>query len=546
MKQYNRKTGLLILLAFFAAMLIFSDAAIRSVGDHLQYALAAPRMVEAKASDSSEESNSEQTTLPNAELREAIKSLTSATEGWAGVIDRWTVMGVNPKDSVSAETTGESMDVRVTLAGEHFAQVRPLLLRFGRDFYEDELKNGERVAILDEQTAVKLFHVGDPIDLSITWHDSTYRVIGVARHQKHVGDELDSGIYIPLNSVLPLSVQLTALQVEAVPNRGGGANSLFASAMKSWRDGGKVIDLAQERVGAGLWLRVLLFLVGLTVVLRCVRRMNVEVGRFHRAYQQRLRHTYAVRLTPWIAGRVALLAIGYLLIAAALAALMNYLIRPIYSFPDWIPAVLVEWEEIGKSFWQVWQKTSVLVEYRTPELLRLRFYTLVTQIGAFGAGLILTRLLGMWRSRGEQLTGGLEAMRRGGAVISMVRADENRQDDYLQMGYVPVHGNLLRIIRADRLLLSLPPMAEDGHFVLRLLDPQIPQNDRLWDIVTRNGVLCVEETNRDYDLQLPVGMLAELVYGQGSLMNYLDNHAGHDLKMRSRAMENYFSHHLSI
>lgn len=547
MKQYNRKTGLLVLLTFFVAVLIFADASIRSVGNHLQYLVEAPGITQATPSEESDgEAKSKEEVKPNATLQEWIKGLPSATDGWLGVIDTWTVMGMIPKDSVSAEVTSESMTVRTTLPGEQFAQVRPLRIRFGRDFYEDELKSGARVAILDEQTAVKLFHVGDPIDLNITWHGTNYRVIGVARHQKHVGDETDSGIYIPLKSVISLPVQLTAVQVEGIPSSGGGANSLFASSLQNWQAGGKVIDLAQERIGATLWLRVLLFLIGLTIVLRCIRRLNQEVGRFYRSYQQRLRHSYAIRLAPWIAGRVLLLAVGYLLIAGALAVLMNFIIRPIYSFPDWIPAVLVEWKEIGKSFWHVWQKTSVMVELRTPELLRLRFMTLVIQTGAFGAGLVLARLLGMWRSRTAQLTGGLEAMRRSGAIISLVRTDENKADDYLQLGYVPVQNNLLRIIRAERLLLQLPPMAEDGHFVMRLIDPQIPQNDRTLDVITQNGVLRVEQTNRDYDLLLPIGMLAEMVYGDQNLMNYLENHAGYDLKMRSRAMESFFSHHLTI
>ena len=60
---------------------------------------------------------------------------------------------------------------------------------------------------------------------------------------------------------------------------------------------------------------------------------------------------------------------------AALAGLFVVLIQPVFTFPEWVPAVLVEPKDIAAAFWNVWQDTATVMELRTPELLRARFYS---------------------------------------------------------------------------------------------------------------------------------------------------------------------------
>ena len=76
------------------------------------------------------------------------------------------------------------------------------------------------------------------------------------------------------------------------------------------------------------------------------------------------------------------------------------LVAPVYTFPEWIPKVLVEPNDIATAFWDVWQSQAVLMELRSPELLQARFYQV---------------LMG-WACGALVLAGGMLAARLGDAL----------------------------------------------------------------------------------------------------------------------------------
>ena len=65
---------------------------------------------------------------------------------------------------------------------------------------------------------------------------------------------------------------------------------------------------------------------------------------------------------------------------------------PVFTFPEWVPAVLVEPADIQTAFWNVWQTPATVVEYRTPELLRLRFLREVMAWSCGAAALLIGSL----------------------------------------------------------------------------------------------------------------------------------------------------------
>ena len=101
-----------------------------------------------------------------------------------------------------------------------------------------------------------------------------------------------------------------------------------------------------------------------------------------------------VTLVGFAAGRLLLLALGYVACAAALAWLFTRLVEPVYTFPEWVPAVLVEPKDIQTAFWNVWQTSATVVEYRTPELLRLRFLREVMAWSCGACALLIGSLTG--------------------------------------------------------------------------------------------------------------------------------------------------------
>lgn len=92
--------------------------------------------------------------------------------------------------------------------------------------------------MLDEQLALQLFNIGDPLERTVTVSGKDYRVIGIVRHQKQVGDLNDAGAYIPLASVTSMELTVDALMVTATPIAGTGASVAFKSAMDGWKSGG--------------------------------------------------------------------------------------------------------------------------------------------------------------------------------------------------------------------------------------------------------------------------------------------------------------------
>lgn len=271
------------LLAAFAAALVFGAVQAKQVGDHLQYLVPAP--AQQTEDNSGEDENSK--TAPNQPIADQVKALENAAGEWdTTTMLRWTIGGVIEKTSISGGDI--SSDTRVELVGKYGFQVRPKLLRYGRLPYEEELKSGRKVAVLDEDLALKLFRVADPLGRKVFIGGESYEVIGIARHSMRVGEYQAYTAYIPLNSVIETSTTVDALLVEAIPKPGTGASVSFKSAVTGWQSGGSMFDLGKEGMSATLWLRVLLFLIGMTVLLRFIAFLNGRVKHYGKRYRQRL------------------------------------------------------------------------------------------------------------------------------------------------------------------------------------------------------------------------------------------------------------------
>lgn len=377
-----------MLLAFGAA-LCFGAWSVHKVGNHLQYVLPAPAQAV--------QTEQEEPVRPNAPVLQARKALEETAEEWASTMQAWTLDGLVEQTGIASDTGGMAQ-ARLDLLGPGGLAVRPEYLVNGRLFFEEELETGARVALIDEQLAVAIFRLADAVDRTIIIGGEEYQVIGVIRHRKQVGDGMDYGAVIPLNSIIDQSLQLDAMVVEAIPQPGMGASVSFQAVCGMWQDGGTLIDLGKESMAATLWLRVLLFLMGATAVLRLIAWLNGRVRGYIQHWRQALQRRYAVSMLPELAGVILLFVFGYAAAAALGAGLMNFIIQPVYTFPEWVPAVLVEWQDIADAFWKVWQLPAKLREYRTPELLRLRYFTLLIQGCSAGAGVLLALIDGKKRT----------------------------------------------------------------------------------------------------------------------------------------------------
>ncbi len=401
MKEKKLRSYLMLFLC--AAVLAWSAVSIAAVGGDLQYLIPAPQMEPNDQQQNQQQGQEEgQEDTPAAKPNQAAltlwESLKTAAENWSGIMETYTMTGILEKASFTADTE-ETKQARLTALNENAYKLAPQYLHFGRLLYPEELKKGADVILLDEQLALALFKIAQPIGRSVTVSGVKFTVVGILRHTKTVGDSEDYGAYVPLAYLWDKEVQLQALQVTARPISGAGARSTFATAMESWKTGGTLIDLGKEAMGAMLPVRVLLFFAGAAVFFRLLSIWNGQFKRFFADYRQRLSRQYAVKLMPRLTIGILALSVGYGGLTLFISWLITYLVEPVYTFTEWIPAILVEWKDIQTAFWRVWQSASRLQELRSTELSRIRFHGILVAWFSAGAALSVTAVWVRWWAR---------------------------------------------------------------------------------------------------------------------------------------------------
>ena len=346
----KRRRGTLVLLVIALAVMAFAWINIQAVPGTFQHVYAAPQP--AAAAEGEKETNSG--------LREARLKIRELETELEGACEDATLYALAQPAAVSIPDGGKSVSARLVGVEESWFYLKSPLLLNGRLLYPDECIYGERVALIDEQLAVALFQYAEPLGEEIEISGQRFRIVGVLKAGKRVGDQMDYSLYVPLRSLEGTSVALTALVYEARPVQGAGGWSAFQTASQKLGDG-TTISLVKERMNAAMPMRMLFTLLGMALALSGIRWMNQRSARFAAAYRERLQTQYAAKMVGFAAGRLLLLALGYLVCAAVLAWLFTRLVEPVYTFPEWVPAVLVEPKDIQTAFWNVWQYSATVV-----------------------------------------------------------------------------------------------------------------------------------------------------------------------------------------
>lgn len=399
----NRK-GLLFLLCLAIVAMAYAHIEINRVAPYFQRVYLPPAQIAPEgtddgtgsadgANDAGSAGSAGGASALNGGLREARYAADETTKALEGACENATLYTVSQPAPVSVED-GQSASARLLGIQSGYYALHQLTLNCGRLIYPDEMLTGDRVVIMDEQLAVSLFQYAEPLEQEVLIAGQKYRIVGIVRSGKRVGDEMDYSLYIPYRSLEKSELALTALVYEASPVQGAGGWSAFETAVQSLGEAGTTISLPKERMNAAMPFRMLAVLCGAAIGLFCLRLLNRAFRAVTGRYRALLRDQYAARLLWWIFWRGALLALGYAACAFVLARLFVYLVEPVYTFPEWVPAVLVEPKDIQTAFWNVWQKPASMLEFRTPELLRLRFYRELMGWSAGAAALLTGALWG--------------------------------------------------------------------------------------------------------------------------------------------------------
>lgn len=401
------------------ALALYALFSLAAVSGHYQYLWPAPAPVavsggnNAGTGDSAGSDTGKDAKTVNTGLREARQGMEALNEQLEGACEGTTLFAVADGASVIAKMdNATAITARVEAIDDGAYQLKPITLKSGRLIYSDELITGEHVAMVDEKLAVALFNYAEPTDRVLLLGDEKYRIVGIVNDAKRVGDHQEYTLYVPYRAVEKTSQVMDALCVETSPIRGAGGWSAFETATASLSTRGTAISLPKEAMNAALPLRVLVCLFGMMAVLFAIRALSVQSMALYRGYRTRLQEQYAVRLLPWLAWRAVLLGLGYAACAVVFAQVFMVLVEPVYTFPEWIPTVLVEPKDISTAFWNVWQKQASLFELRSPELQRIRFFRSVMG----------------WACGGLTLAGGMLAARMGDAMRRLTTKPQKAQE----------------------------------------------------------------------------------------------------------------------
>ncbi len=308
----------------------------------------------------------------NGGLREArLKTRELETE-LEGACEDATLYALAQPAAVSVPDGGKSASTRLVGVEESWFYLNSPVLLNGRLLYPDECIYGERVALVDEQLAVALFQYAEPLGEEIEVAGQRYRIVGVIKAGKRVGDQMDYSLYVPLRSLEATNVSLTALVYEARPVQGAGGWSAFQTAAQKLGDG-TTISLIKERMNASMPMRMLFTLLGMALALWGVMVDEPPERALCLRLSRPLQTQYAARLVGFAAGLLLLLALGYVACAAAWPGCL----------PVWWSRCIPSRNGCPRCWWSprisrppsgtCGQTSATVVEYRTPELLRLRF-----------------------------------------------------------------------------------------------------------------------------------------------------------------------------
>lgn len=335
-------------------------------------------------------------------LQRALKAKEETAEQLADCTAAVAVGAVTETASISA---GEkSASASVYAVGEGWFEVYPVFMLQGRRLTETELREGERVALLDSELAFSLFGAELPPDAQARIGKMQYHVVGTIRHSRSVGDVQAHSIYVPLTC--DVQAQRDALMLVAAPIPNSGAQTMFERAMRSaWRSDGSFYSIRKEALRLRMLPRMLLLLFGMSAIFALLRRLRRALSGEMADYREKLRWNYFPKTLPalLILALKALLGFGGLL--ALIYAIVAFSAQPLTVFTEWVPENFVKWSSLKKVFWNLSGDAAKLVKVGTRELRRLEFWGRILRWGTICAlaGMVLLRRYG-GKIKNDELT----------------------------------------------------------------------------------------------------------------------------------------------
>ena len=370
MERKERRRLPWVLMALGAAMALFALAMLSQTRDVLQYCAPAPTGNEAADA-----------------LRTLEESTKKVREALGDSVSWVAAGGIAETKHLRA---GEGIeDCTLYAMGEGWLEVYPRFIVQGSRISETELRQGARVAMLDEDLSFQLFGEELPANATLELDGKRYRVVGTVRHAgsltggRGVGDIQRYDAYVPLKAAAADGIPLDVVTLSALPSGSSGAATQFdAAAREEWLAGGTTIDIGKERMRRTILPRILLLIVGAYALADLFRRMTRLCAGWADGFRAAMKRDYLGRLFPRLAGIVLLGLLGYGALIGLTWLLMYFSVQPLYVFTEWVPENPVAWSAIAKVFWNLTSAAGALVRVGSRELRVVEFWGGVVRWGS--------------------------------------------------------------------------------------------------------------------------------------------------------------------
>lgn len=405
-----KRVVLVILVCLLTGLLVLQSQGVPSL---LQYAFLPPdeiRSRKEKPEEENKEDDEEQEPEEGQKQAEEETPLSAFLKSWetfledqGDAVSSAALTAHYPSADLSLKKGGNAQAELTAVYGELHALKEDLLLN-GRHLYQEEVDRGAAVAVIDEALAIALFRQGSPVNLEFTLNNQTFRVVGVIKRPRNVGDRAEQCLYVPLKA-FKNQPDWELLIAQLRTTGGTGTRNGVSAALAQWRPGGESIDLIKEKYRATLPVRVLLCVLGFLLALFGVRLASRASSALIQNCKERLKEKYAIRLLPRFIGVGLLIAIMFGLGVGAMIYAFARLLDPVYVFPEWVPVILVEPREIARTFWNNQTANNGLLSLRSRELNYLRnmggFITALTLLLTWALILPLNKLFSLVKKEDE-------------------------------------------------------------------------------------------------------------------------------------------------
>ncbi len=292
---WKNRRKLLFLLVLAAAVIVYAALELNNLpGTYQHVFLPGDQLAETEGG-----------TPVNRYLRDWMDQKEAADTSLDGSCTPTTLYAVAQPASVQTADGESSAAARLLGIDADYGSVEPFSLYTGRYFYPDEYTYGEKAVLLDEQLAVALFQYAEPLSEEIQIAGEKYRVIGIVRDHKRVGDQEEYSLYVPYRSLVSSTQVMSCVIFEGKPVKGAGGWAAFQSAAKRFSENGSTYSLPKESMNGKMPLRILLVAAGWVLTLYLIRILNRLFSRVCAAYRRKLRDEYANRLLGWLLLRAA-------------------------------------------------------------------------------------------------------------------------------------------------------------------------------------------------------------------------------------------------